>query len=256
MENKVQQDSMMNESAGRRLMNLRQFILIVLLAFSLPALAYVSDEDWELHSKKNKEIQVYTKAVEGQPIRAIKAVTNLDVSIETLLTVLSDAELVPEWIPVIGTAVLLQDTDPDGVSMMYMVTRFPWPVRSRDVVVKTIIEYDKSSNTVYMESSDIAGVMDKTRKKIRIPATFTRWKISPLDSGELHVELTTHSDPGGWFPKWLVNMIMKSTPKQMFAKLQTIVAEEQERDRPFDEVFVFGKKGVWDSETWDRGLSP
>lgn len=247
---------MMHGTAGRRLVNRGRFILIFILSCSIPALAYVSDDEWVLFSKKNKEILVYTKVVEGQPIKAIKAVTNLDISIETLLTVLSDAELVPEWIPVIGKAVLLQETDPDGVSLMYMVTSFPWPVRSRDTVVQTVIEYDKSANTVYMESSGISGYMDKTAGKIRIPATFTRWKISPLDSGELHVELITHSDPGGWFPKWLVNMIMSRTPKQMFAKLQKIVGEERERNRPFDEIFIFGKKGVWDSGIWDSGLNP
>jgi hypothetical protein len=239
---KAQSASVMHGTVGRRLANLGWAMSILILLCPGPALPYVSDDEWRLLSKKDKELLVYTKVVEGQPIKAVKAVKNLDVSIETLLTVLADAGLVPEWVPVIGEAELLQETDPDGVSIMYMVARFPWPVRDRDTVVKTAIEYDKESNTVIMESTGISGYVEQKRGIIRIPATYTRWKIVRLDSGELHVELITHSDPGGHFPKWLMNMIMKRTPKKMFAKLQQVLDEEREKNRPFDEIFVFGKR--------------
>ena len=124
--------------------------MFLALCCSVPALAYVSDDDWVLSSATDREIVVYTKVVENQPIKAVKAITTLDVSMPTLLTVLSDADLVPEWIPVIGKAELLQETDTNGVSIMYMVTSFPWPIRNRDAVVKTVTEYDERTNAVSM----------------------------------------------------------------------------------------------------------
>lgn len=224
------------------MIDVKQIFFILLSAFAVTGLAYVSDDDWTLVSRQDAEVLVYTKLVEGQKIKAIKAEKTLDVSIRTLMTVLSDDELVPKWVPVIATAELLQETDPDGVSIMHMATRFPWPIKNRDAVVRTVTEYDRNSRTVYMESTGVSGYVEERRSHIRIPATYTKWKIAALENGKLHVELITHSDPGGSFPKWLMNLLIDRTPKRMFKKLDKLVAAEEESGRPFDEIFVFGKR--------------
>lgn len=232
----------MREATDRRPASRWRWPLLVVVGWSLSGLAYVVDDDWVLTSGKNKELLVYTKVVEGQPIKAVKAVKILDAPMTTLLTVLSDAELVPDWIPVIRRAVLLRDTDPDGVSIMYMLTKFPWPIRNRDAVVETVTWYERSSETVYMESTGVDGYVEENKGVIRTPTTYTRWKIHPLDDGRLHVEIITHSDPRGRFPKWLANLIVTRTPGTMFSRLEKTIDEELERNRPFDEIHVFGKE--------------
>ena len=215
---------------------------MLVMGWSISGLAYVVDDNWELASGENEKLLVYTKVVEGQPIKAVKAVKILDAPMTTLLTVLSDADLVPEWIPVIRRAVLLRDTDADGVSIIYMLTNFPWPIRNRDAVVQTVTWYEESSNTVFMESSGISGYVEENKGVIRTPTTSTRWKIHPLEDGKLNVEIITHSDPRGRFPKWLANLIVTRTPGTMFSRLEETIAEEIERNRPFDEIHVFGKE--------------
>lgn len=232
----------MNESADRGPASRRWLTWFLLLIWSAPGFAYVADDGWSLASKKNADPLVYTKVIDGQPIKAVKAVTTIDAPIKTLLTVLADAELVPEWIPVIGNAELLQDTDPDGVSVIYMVTKFPWPIKNRDAVVRTVTEYEPGSETVTMESSGLSGFVEEKKGLIRTPTTYTRWDIYPLEDGKLHVEIITHSDPRGHFPKWLMNLIVKRTPKSMFSRLRKTIAAEEERNRPFDEIHVFGKE--------------
>jgi len=217
-------------------------IWVVLMSCFAGAFAYVTDDGWKIASKKDADPVVYTKAIEGQPIKAVKAVTILDVPIETLLTVLADAELVPEWIPVIGSAELLQDTNPDGASITYMVTKFPWPIRNRDAVVRTVTTYDPSSNTVTMVSSGLAGYVEEKDGIIRTPTTYTKWTIYPLEDGKVHVEIITHSDPRGFFPSWLMNLIVTRTPKAMFSRLEKTIVAEEKNNRPFDETHVFGKE--------------
>ncbi|MBT8441940.1 MAG: hypothetical protein KJO76_06090 [Gammaproteobacteria bacterium] len=153
------------------------WLLIVAVVWSFPGLAYVVDDGWVLSSAENEELRVYTKVVAGQPSKAVKAVTTLDVPLTTLLTVLADAELVPEWVPVIRSAILLQDTDEDGVSVLYMTTKFPWPIKNRDTVVETANWYQRSTNTVYMESTGVTGYVKENKGVIRTPTTYTRWKI-------------------------------------------------------------------------------
>jgi len=232
----------MNATAERRRPSRRWLVWATLLSWSALGFAYVVDDGWKLASGKNDDPMVYTKIVDGQPIKAVKAVAILDAPVENLLMVLSDAELVPDWIPVIGRAELLQDTDPDGASITYMVTKFPWPIRNRDAVVKTVTEYERSSNTVTMVSSGLPGYVEEKDGIIRTPTTYTRWKIHPLEDGKLHVEIITHSDPRGYFPKWLMNLIVSRTPKTMFSRLAQTLDAEKERNRPFDEIHVFGKK--------------
>ena len=214
----------------------------LMLLLCTPGLSYVVDDDWELYSKDDADPMVYTKTIEGQSIKAIKAVTVMDTSMKTMLTVLTDLSLVPEWIPVIGEARLIRKTNADGVSINYMLTKFPWPIRNRDAVVETVIEYDEGSKTVTMESFGISGYVDELDGVIRTPTTFTRWTMFPLEDGKLHVEIITHSDPMGRIPKWLVNIIFTRTPGSMFSKLQETVDAETNRNRPFDEIHVFGKE--------------
>ena len=232
----------MIEAAARCPTSQWRLLLIVILSWPFPGLAYVSDDAWKLVSGKGKDLQVYTKVVEGQAIKAVKAVTTLNAPITTLLMVLSDDELVPEWIPVIGKAELLQDTDADGVSVMYLITKFPWPVKDRETVVETLTTYDESTNTVIMESTGVPGYVQGKKGVIRTRDSYTRWKIHPLEDGKLHVEIITHTDPRGFFPKWLMNMIVTRTPRTMFTRLEELLDKEIERNRPFDEIHVFGKE--------------
>ena len=215
---------------------------ILLLSWFVPSFAYVTDDGWKLVSKSTADTLVYTKAVDGQPIKAVKAVTVVDASMETLLMVLADADLVPEWIPVIGKAELLQHTNPDGLSITYMVTKFPWPIRNRDAVIKTVTTYERGSGAVRMESSGLSGYVEEKDGLIRTPTSYTLWKIYPLEDSKLHVEIITHSDPRGHFPNWLMNMIVKRTPKSMFSRLDKTIAAEQERGRAFDQIHVFGRE--------------
>ncbi|MFW2404412.1 MAG: START domain-containing protein [Gammaproteobacteria bacterium] len=219
-----------------------RWLLIVLLGWSLPGYSYVLDDGWTLSSGDDEDLQVYTKVVEGQPIKAVKAVKILDAPLKTLLTVLADARLVPDWIPVIRRATLIRDTNKDGASIIYMVTKFPWPIRNRDAVVETVTWYEQDSETVYMESTGVPGYVEESKGIIRTPTTYTRWKIHPLENGSLRVEIITHSDPRGRFPAWLANMIVTRTPATMFSRLEKTVDEELKRDRPFDEIHVFGKE--------------
>jgi hypothetical protein len=220
----------------------RQWLIwIVLFSWSASGFAYVLDDGWQLASGKNDDPLVYTKVIAGQSIKAVKAVTTLDVPLETLLTVLADPELVPEWIPVIGNAELLQDTNPSGISVVYMVTKFPWPVKNRDAVVSTVIKYEEETQTVTMVSSGLPGYVEEKDGIIRTQTTYTKWEIYPQGKGKLHVEIITHSDPLGHFPKWMMNIIVKRTPKTMFNKLTKTLDAEQERNRPFNEVHIFGK---------------
>ncbi len=232
----------MRETADRHPATRRRWLMIALMGWSLSGSAYVVDDGWTLSSGDNEELQVYTKVVEGQPIKAVKAVKILDAPLTTLLTVLADAQLVPEWIPVIRRAVLIRDTNKDGASIMYMVTKFPWPIRNRDAVVETVTWYEKKSETVYMESTGVPGYVEENKGIIRTPTTYTRWKIHPREDGRLHVEIITHSDPRGRFPAWLANLIVTRTPGTMFSRLEKTMDEELERDRPFDEIHVFGKE--------------
>jgi hypothetical protein len=232
----------MRKATDRRPAGRWRWLLIIMVGWSFSGHAYVDDDGWTLTSDENDELQVYTKAVEGQPIKAVKAVKILDAPMTTLLTVLADARLVPEWIPVIRRAVLIRDTNSDGASIMYMVTKFPWPIKNRDAVVETVTWYERSSETVYMESTGVTGYVEENKGIIRTPTTYTRWKIYPLEDGRLHVEIITHSDPRGRFPAWLANLIVTRTPGTMFSRLEKTIDEEIQRDRPFDEIHVFGKE--------------
>ena len=109
-------------------------------------------------------------------------------------------------------------------------------------MIKTVTTYERGSGAVRMESSGLSGYVEEKDGLIRTPTSYTLWKIYPLEDSKLHVEIITHSDPRGHFPNWLMNMIVKRTPKSMFSRLDKTIAAEQERGRAFDQIHVFGRE--------------
>ena len=67
------------------------FSLIFLILFVNP-----DDTDWKL--EKNKDgIQIYTRLKQGYRIKGFKAVTTLDVKLESAVALVKDSEVVHEW---------------------------------------------------------------------------------------------------------------------------------------------------------------
>lgn len=197
--------------------------------------------EWTLETDE-KGIQTYTRYLEGKSLRAFKVVTEVDAPLPQVLMFLNDSSQFHRWIFMLKEARILQQTDPQGVSYNHMITKVPWPIRNRDVVVKATIEYDKDLGEVFIESVSAPDFIPEEEDLVRIRESVASWRITKLDTGKLRLELTSHAEPGGVIPKWLSNIVVLQLPKHMFSKLPEILESDEVKNMEFDSIQIFGKE--------------
>lgn len=221
----------------------RILFLFAVLLTSIVAQAELTfeSEAWKKSRASNKEITIYTQVIEEQPIKAVKAEMELNTTLENLLMVLTDTEQIVEWVPILSEAKLLQKPNKDGVSYIYMATKLPWPVRDRDVVVRTVARYNESSEIVTMDSVQASDYMKPNPNFIRSPSSVIKWKVQKLKKNKVKVGLVSHSDPGGRFPKFVANLLVTQTPKLIKRKLEKTLEKRESVSSEFDSLLVFGR---------------
>jgi hypothetical protein len=197
--------------------------------------------EWNLESDDG-EIQTYTRYLEGMSLRAFKVVTSVDAPLPQTLMFLNDSTQFHRWINMMKEAHILQQTDPDGVSYNHMITKVPWPIRNRDVVVRATVEYNKELGEVLIHSKAAPDFIPHDEDLVRIRESSASWKITKLSNGKLRLELTSHAEPGGSIPKWLSNMVVLQLPKYMFSRLPEILESEEVKNLEFDSIQIFGKE--------------
>lgn len=199
------------------------------------------DPVWTLESDDGK-IQTYTRFLEGMSLKAFKVVTTVDAELPQVLMFINDSEQFHRWIFMLKEARILSPTDVNGVSYNHMITKVPWPIRNRDVVVKATITYDKDAAEVIIHSNAAPDYIPENPELVRIRESSASWRINKLSNGTLRLELTSHAEPGGVIPKWLSNMVILQLPKHMFSRLPEILESEEVANLKFDSIAIFGKE--------------
>jgi hypothetical protein len=225
------------------------FAIFFLSLASVQAQAEVTAKDarfkidpvWTLESDDGK-IQTYTRFMEGMSLKAFKVVTTVDAELPQVLMFINDSEQFHRWIFMLKEARILSPTDVNGVSYNHMITKVPWPIRNRDVVVKAVISYDKNLGEVIINSDAAPDFIPQDPELVRIRESSASWRINKLSNGTLRLELTSHAEPGGVIPKWLSNMVILQLPKHMFSRLPEILESEEVANLKFDSIVIFGKE--------------
>ena len=63
------------------------------------------------------------------------------------------------------------------------------------------------------------------------------YKLTPVDDGKrCRVEVEIHTDPRGWLPSWLVNLIQKSWPLKTLRGIRQLIDKPYVVDYPLPPV--------------------
>ena len=203
--------------------------LVVLMCLTSLALGENSSlfdegENWELEYNKDG-IEVYTRGISQQPIKAVKARVVIRSDLKSVASVLANVELLPSWISVLESSELLKAPDVAGKSLTYMVSDLPWPVKNRDALYVNHMRYNEYHGEVIRYSSIIVDELTKAKNPsyVRMPESEARWRARNLQDGNIEVELIAHADPGGAIPKWFANLVVIQAPKKTLTNLRDLL---------------------------------
>jgi len=197
-------------------MKLRYF-LIIWIAFFFPPNVFAQD-DWIL--KMDKEgIKVYTKNLDNSPYKAVKTVCTVDATLSRLTAVLMDIKGSKDWVYATKTCTLLNQPSPTEL-FYYSEVDIPWPVNNRDFIVRLKVTQDENNKAVTIEGENKPTYLPANTDIVRIPQSYSKWLITPMQNGKVQIEYVLQVNPGGTVPAWLINMFATRGPFESFQNLR------------------------------------
>jgi hypothetical protein len=169
----------------------------------------------------------------GTGVYELKLVCKVKTSMHAIAALLTDVEAYPSWVYKTSEAWRVRTTD-EHEMFYYNVSDFPWPMDDRDVVVKSRIEQDPKTKILISASSAVEGLVDTKKNRIRMAVTNTHWQCTPKENGEIQIEYTLKSDPGGILPAWVINLGLEYGPVETMKSFKTKIEEAKYRDARVD----------------------
>lgn len=126
----------------------------------------------------------------------------------------------------------------------YVVSKFPWPLKKRDMFLKIRVQQEKISGIITVQGRSYQDGYGLNNRYIRIKDMDLQWKLIPQKQGGVLIEHYIHSDPGGIIPAWLFNDAVSSIPLATLGNIKRLLnlPKYQQRDVPFIVEHVIEQK--------------
>ena len=182
--------------------------LVLITLFLSPTKA----KAWEEISKK-EGVTVWQKKVPGSPFVAFRGELMINASIRKVLAVLNDQERKTKWMHLCTANYVLEHIK-TGHLILYNRTGSSYPfVADRDVVAEVILVVDKENATINISAKNVShprqGLVDGV---VRLQNLDLHWSLKFINKTKTLVRYEVLTDPGGWVPAWIVNIVSEGIP--------------------------------------------
>jgi hypothetical protein len=181
-------------------------------------------EGWKLESDVDG-VQVYSRAMEGSQLRQVKAVAQVNASIEAVTAILTDYPNYKLWMNNITDSKVIEQATED-VTFVYTYEDTPWPVQNRFCVTKMTYQQLQDKSMVLFES--VPRYMKSPRDAIEFISYKGHWQVQRGKSG-CEIEYFIEANPGGHVPSWLANQLAYGGPAKTIGNLRDLA---EHRGRP------------------------
>ncbi|MFA6924869.1 MAG: START domain-containing protein [Bacteroidales bacterium] len=202
--------------------NIKLFYVITLL-FAFTFFSFiVNSQNWELRKDVN-DIKVYTRFVEGSDYKEVKVEILAKSTLAGVSKILNEVSGFPKWVYSCSKAIVLKQVSPNE-GYTYSVIEAPWPVSDRDVVTHYVQTQDPVTKIITVNLVDEKNYLPTQDNKVRVASFVACMKIIPLKNGMVQIIESFHTEPGGWVPSWLSNIVIIDGPYYTFYNFKKMLA--------------------------------
>ncbi len=188
--------------------------LTALLTFILPA-------EWVLQ-KNESGIQVYTKIVEGERLKAFRAVATFSASPEEVLAIVMDADQASAWQDRVTEGKLIKKINETSY-ISYCLIDVPWPLDDRDIVIR--VDVTRQGDNIICTMTNAPDAYPRKASVVRMPRYEGKWVLEKLPNGGTRATSEGLSSPGGSIPDWLANSEVVDSPFNTMQNLRKRLGE-------------------------------
>ena len=176
--------------------------------------------EWELQ-KSCDNYRAYTK---GSSKKEYLIEAELDLSIDTILTFLTEYENFPKYYDNIKTIKIIDRTD--SVVYHYSIIKTPWPLHNRDIITKVTISKMRE-NKIIIKSESAAGKIPVNNEIVRIEDFKEELKLISKGNNSTDLIITGSIGIKEKIPSWLENKLILSGPVKTVEILNDISKKER-----------------------------
>jgi hypothetical protein len=202
------------------------FFFCCLMIVAFPAVGETVHGDWELVMDKNG-IKAYSRKIAGSGIFEFRAVMVVDAPIEVVGEMLRDVPAVSEWLPYCDAARLVETEDRNNFTT-YFSLDLPWPVKDRDLVMKSVTRYDFDLGRAVSDLFDTQAAACPLREThIRIPEMKGQYVFEFITREKTGIIHTYRADIGGSLPDWMANYATQNNMYNTFVNMKKMIKKEK-----------------------------
>lgn len=201
-------------------------LLLVLFVFAIPAFADEPGQGWKL-AKKGDGIEVFTRPVADSDNDEFLGITDVEAPVKVILEVFKDTASFPEWFGFCRDIELFR-RDTATREIIYFVLATPWPVSDRDMVidVEYSIDLENGKAVIFMNALK-EDLVPRQDKYVRMTKLVGQSVLTRIDENTTHVTYTVNSDPAGYIPAAISNMLSKNQPYDTLKGLKKMVKNDK-----------------------------
>jgi len=204
-----------------------------------------AEEDWrEVKHDADNDVVVYLRKLPNG-YTEFKGVTHVKSSLAACIALLRDVDSMPEWVDRTLKAKII-DRVSDTEVYAYNVSRMPWPFKSRDAIVHTILEQHPDTLTITINGTSVDKYEGPTEydytaeehRYVRLAHVKSFWRFAPRGNGIVEVTFQGYGDPGGNTSaplfRWLIGKLIWQSPYRTLHNLRQVIGRDEYQSASFD----------------------
>lgn len=170
------------------------------------------------YQKKNTTIHI--AAVEQHDIKAFRAVSTYETSVNQMVNVITDMTRFTDWMHGAKEAYVVQKLA-DNVQACYFRNDVPFPLKDRDgVIVQKVTQ--EAPGRVRIHLNLMNELVPEDSAYVRVDHLEGDWLIEDIGNGKVQLTYQIHLDPQGMIPDWIVNFLITETPSKSLKNLNKV----------------------------------
>jgi hypothetical protein len=203
--------------------------LVVLFFVAQLIWRFSGSNQWELAMEKDG-IKVYSLKVPGEDLMQFRAIGRIHSTLPGIVAWMKDPEAcLPQG------CTESHEIEHVGDQLQYNYFQYDYaPFNKRDFVIRTQFYQNPDNKEILM---NVAAVADKVPARagfFRVTNLNNKWRFSPLENGQLEVEVENNLDPGGFVPNFMFNRGRPRSLYYILAHLESWVGKDKYQNSKFD----------------------
>lgn len=212
-------------------------ILMILIISCFSSISAGSELVWQLEHIE-PDIKIYLQSNnDTSTIKTFKGEAIVNAPIDSILSVFSDVNACSDWFHHCEDAMVIKEISTTE-RYHYLVNTVPFPADNRDFIFHSKIFRNPLNHSVTItmntapdycqnKSSNVCKVINNNSNHIRVRRARGSYLLEPQANNSTKVTWTQYTDPEGYLPNWLVNMMLKNVPLKALKGLQKKAREEK-----------------------------